>query len=152
MTARNSSLLWLVVSFAFCSAAWAQSAPTELRGRIITSSKDIEVPSSATGFTAKMRKQDKNQIKRDDDGKWVINFVAFYNQPAPVESVGVVVLDDKKEPVALADIPGQKGQRTLSSQITVESTETPGKKHTLQIYFARGKKPVVLAKKELTLK
>ena len=78
--------------------------------------------------------------------------MAFFNRSLPGDSIGVVVLDAKKEPVAVADVPAQKGQKTLSSQIIVETTETPGKKHTLQIYFARGKKPVILAKKEIILK
>ncbi len=134
------------------SMALAQSAPKALRGQIITNSRGINVPTTAAKFVKKMRKQDSKKFKKDDDGKWVIYFVAFFNRALPVESIGVVVLDSKKEPVALADVPAQKGQRTLSSQIIVETTETPGKKHILQVYFARGKKPVVLAKKEIILK
>lgn len=141
----------LLCCFAFSSAAEAQSAPRALRGQIITNSRSINVPTSAANFAKKMRKQDRQKFKRDDDGKWVIHFVAFFNRALPGESIGVVVLDAKKEPVAVADVPGQKDQRTLSSQIIVETTETPGKKHTLQVYFVRGKKPVVLAKKEIIL-
>jgi hypothetical protein len=132
--------------------AAAQAAPKALRGQIITNSKNIDVPTSAANFLKKMRQQDRKKFKKDNDGKWVIYFVAFFNRALPVENIGVVVLDAKKEPVAVADVPGQKGQKTLSSQIVVETTETPGQKHTLQVYFARGKKPVVLAKKEIILK
>jgi hypothetical protein len=125
--------------------AAAQAAPKALRGQIITNSKNIDVPTSAANFLKKMRQQDRKKFKKDNDGKWVIYFVAFFNRALPVENIGV-------EPVAVADVPGQKGQKTLSSQIVVETTETPGQKHTLQVYFARGKKPVVLAKKEIILK
>jgi hypothetical protein len=138
--------------FTLGSVASAQSAPKALRGQIITNSRDINVPNTAAKFVKKMRKQDRKKFKKDDEGKWVIYFVAFFNRGLPGESIGVVVLDAKKEPVAVADVPGQKGQRTLSSQIIVETTETPGKKHILQVYFARGKIPVVLAKKEIILK
>jgi len=138
--------------FALSSTASAQAAPKALRGQIITNSRDINVPSSAANFIKKMRKQDRKQFKRDESGKWVIYFVAFFNRALPGENIGVVVLDAKKEPVAVADVRGQKGQRTLASQIIVETTETLGKKHTLQVYFARGKKPVILAKKEIILK
>jgi len=138
--------------FLLCQTASAQSAPKALRGQIITNSRDINVPTSAAKFLQKMRKQDRKKFKRDESGKWVIYFVAFFNRALPGESIGVVVLDAKKEPVAVADVPAQKGQRTLASQIIVETTETPGKKHTLQVYFARGKKPVILAKKEIILK
>jgi hypothetical protein len=142
----------LLVFFMLSSTAAAQSAPKALRGQIITNSRDINVPTKAANFVKKMRKQDRKKFKRDEGGKWVIYFVAFFNRALPGENIGVVVLDAKKEPVAVADVPGQKGQRTLASQIIVETTETPGKKHTLQVYFARGKKPVVLAKKEIVLK
>jgi hypothetical protein len=138
--------------FILSSAASAQSAPKALRGQIITNSRDINVPTSAANFIKKMRKQDRKNFKRDESGKWVIHFVAFFNRALPGDHIGVVVLDAKKEPVAVADVAGQKGQRTLASQIIVETTETPGKKHTLQVYFARGKKPVVLAKKEIVLR
>ena len=138
--------------FALSSTASAQSAPKALRGQIITNSRDINVPTTAAKFVKKMRKQDRKKFKKTPDGKWVIYFVAFFNRALPGENIGVVVLDAKKEPVAVADVAGQKGQRTLSSQIIVETTETPGKKHILQVYFARGKKPVVLAKKEIILK
>ncbi len=134
------------------SSAEAQSPPKALRGQIITNSRDINVPTKAANFVKKMRRQDRKKFKRDEGGKWVIYFVAFFNRALPDNSIGVVVLDAKKEPVAVADVAGQKGQRTLASQIIVETTETPGKKHTLQVYFARGKKPVVLAKKEIILK
>lgn len=138
--------------FVLSSTASAQSAPKALRGQIITNSRAINVPTTTAKFVKKMRKQDRKKFKKDDTGKWVIYFVAFFNRSLPGESIGVVVLDAKKEPVAVADVPAQKGQKTLSSQIIVETTETPGKKHTLQVYFARGKKPVVLAKKEIILK
>ena len=138
--------------FALSRTASAQAAPKALRGQIITNSRDINVPTSAAKFIQKMRKQDRKKFKKTADGKWVIYFVAFFNRGLPGENIGVVVLDAKKEPVAVADVPGQKGQRTLASQIIVETTETPGKKHILQVYFARGKKPVVLAKKEIILK
>jgi len=138
--------------FALGSTVSAQSAPKALRGQIITNSRDINVPTSAAKFVKKMRKQDRKKFKRDESGKWVIYFVAFFNRALPGEHIGVVVLDAKKEPIAVADVAGQKGQRTLASQIIVETTETPGKKHTLQVYFARGKKPVILAKKEIILR
>lgn len=66
--------------------------------------------------------------------------------------MGVVVLDEKKEAVALADVSGTKGQTTLQSKIVVDSTESRGKPHVLQVYYASEKRPVVLAKKEIILK
>ena len=143
--------LGLLLVFA-APPAQAQSAPKALRGTIITNANPIDIPSSAAGFIKKMRKQDRKNFKRDADGKWVIHFVAFFKRSVPVDQIGVVVLDKKKEPVALANVAGQKGQRTLASQIVVDSTEFPGTAHTLQIYYAKGSKPMVLAKKSITLK
>ena len=134
------------------TSAWAQAAPKALRGKIITSSKPIDLPTVQRNFIKKLKKQDRLKFKRDAGGKWTIHFVAFFNRALPVESIGVVVLDAKKEPVALADVGAAKGQRTLSAQIVVDTTESPGKKHTLQVYYAKGKKPVVLAKKQIILK
>jgi hypothetical protein len=142
----------LVGLIGFASQAAAQGAPRALRGKIITSSKEIDVPTSAKGFVKKMRKQDRSMFKKNDEGRWVIHFVAFFNRPLPAEQIGVVVLDGKKEPVAVANVAGQKGQTTLSSQISVDTTETPKKKHTIQVYYPKGNKPVVLARKQIVLK
>jgi hypothetical protein len=126
--------------------------PAVLKGKIITSSKEIDVPDKPKALPKKMAAQDQNQFTCDEEGKYVINFVAFFNHPLPGESMGVVVLDDKKEAVALADVSGTKGQTTLSSKIVVDSIESRGKIHVLQVYYASEKKPVVLAKKEIVLK
>ncbi len=148
-----TALLAIALIFAFSTPpVLAQAAPKALKGKIITNANPIDIPTSAKGFLKKMKKQDRKNFKRDQEGKWVIHFVAFFKRSVPVDQIGVVVLDEKKEPVALADVPGQKGQKTLASQIIIDSTEFPGKKHTLQIYYAKGKKPVVLASKVIVLK
>ena len=41
---------------------------------------------------------------------------------------------------------------SLASQISVETTETPKKKHTLRVYYPKGNKPINLAKKQIVLK
>jgi hypothetical protein len=133
------------------ATAQTGNVPAALKGQIVTSSKEIEIPTAQGSFVQKIRKQDKDSIKKVDD-KWVINFVAFFNRPLPGEQIGVVVLDGKGEPVAVAEVGGTKGQTSLSSQIVVDSTETPKQKHTVQVYFPQGKKPIVLAKKQITLK
>lgn len=156
MKARDFFMLALVGALAAvlwaAPQAQAQATPRALRGKIITNAHPIQLPSKLKGFVAKMRRQDRNVFKRGDEGTWTIHFVAFFNRPLPADKLGVVVLDAKKEPVAVADVSGQKGQKTLASEILVETTETRGKKHTLQVYFARGNKPVVLAKKQIVLK
>ncbi len=126
--------------------------PAALKGKIITSSKEIDVPDKPKALPKKMAAQDQNQFTRDEEGKYVIYFVAFFSHPLPGESMGVVVLDDKKEAVALADVSGTKGQTTLSSKIVVDSVESRGKTHVLQVYYASDNKPVVLAKKDIILK
>jgi len=133
----------------------AGSLPGEassLRGKIITSNREISVPSTAKTFVPRLVKQDRKFIRKNQDGQWVIHFVAFFNRPSPKDSAGVVVLDAKGEPVQVASLKLQKGQTNLASQIVVEGTETPRQPHTLQIYFARNNKPVVLAKKNVVLK
>jgi hypothetical protein len=134
------------------SSAWAQAAPKALWGKIITSAKAIDLPTVQRNFVKKLKRQDRHKFKSDADGKWTIHFVAFFNRALPVESIGVVVLDAKKEPVALAEVGAAKGQRTLAAKIVVDTTESPGKNHTLQVYYAKGKKPMVLAKKQIILK
>ncbi len=134
------------------SAVQAQSIPRALRGKIITSPKPIDIPGTSRNFVKKMKEQDRKTFTKDGEGEWVIHFVAFFNKALPVETTGVVVLDAKGDPVALAEVGAEKGQRTLASMIVVDSTESPGAKHTLQVYYAKGKKPVVLAKKIVVLK
>ncbi len=130
----------------------AQSVPAGLRGQIIANAKPINIPSSSKGFVKKLRKQDRKQFRKNDQGQWQIHFVAFFRRPLPAEQIGVVVIDDKKGPVAVANVAGSKGQTTLAAHITIDSTETPGKPHILQVYFPKGKTPVVLAKKQIFLK
>jgi hypothetical protein len=142
----------LALFLGLTTSAWAQAAPKALRGKIITSAKAIDLPTVQRNFMKKLKKQDRLKFKHDAEGKWTIHFVAFFKRALPGESIGVVVLDAKNEPVALAEVGAAKGQRTLAAQIVVDTTETPGKKHTLQVYYAKGKKPVVLAKKQIILK
>jgi len=130
----------------------AQAVPKSLRGHIITNSKPIKIPNSMRGFVKKLRKQDRKAFSKTADGQWEIHFVAFFKRPLPVEQLGIVVLDAKNEPVAVANVAGTKGQKTLSTHIIVDTTETVKKKHTLKVYFARGDKPVDLAKKQIVLK
>lgn len=143
--------LALAAAGVWSSPARAQAVPRALRGQIITSRQSIDIPTSNRGFVKKLRKQDRNTFKKDAEGKWVLYFVAFFKRGLPADSMGVVVLDAKQEPVAVAEVGGKKGQRTLSSRIVVDTTETPGQKHTLQVYYPRGNKPVVLAKKKILL-
>lgn len=150
-TAAIVGCFWLSL-LGLASAASAQQIPKALLGKIVTNSKPITIPSSAKAFAQKINKQDRSKFKKNEDGRWEIHFVAFFNRPSPVEEIGVVVLDPKAEAVALAQVKTTKGQRTLSSSITVDSIESPGKKHTLQVYYAKGKKPIILAKKVIVLK
>lgn len=146
----------LLLSFAglllLGATARAQTVPRAFKGKIITNRTGIDIPKSQRKFLKKLKKQDRSVFVKDAEGKWTIHFVAFFKRSLPVETMGVVVLDAKNEPVALANVAGTKGQKTLASRITVDTTESPGKKHTLQVYFAKGKKPIVLAKKVVTLK
>ena len=143
---------WVVLWSALSVPVFAQSAPAALKGKIITSSKEIELSATDAGLVAKLQKQDVSKFTPDEEGRYTVYFVAFFNQPLPEESIGVVVLDGKKEAVAVADVKGTKGQTTLSSQMLVDSTETPNKPHVLQVFFLKNKKTVVLAKKEIFLK
>jgi hypothetical protein len=136
-------------------AAFAQSAPAALKGQIITNAAEIKLPDGPTSggsFASQMRKQDKMTFTPDEDGKYTIYFVAFFSKPTPVEKLGVVVLDEKKEAVGVADVAATKGQVTLASMIIVDSTETPKKPHILRVFYAVNNKPVVLAQKEIILK
>ncbi len=135
------------------AAAHAQGFPASLKGKIITSNQAVEVPATqGPKFLKQLQKQDRKVFPKDEEGKWVVHFCAFFHKALPGEAMGIVVLDEKKEPVASAEVGGQKGQTTLASHIVVDSTEFPGKEHTLQIYYPKGGKPVVLAEKKIVLK
>ena len=156
MSTRRTVPLAMALSIAGLLAlgatAQAQTFPKSLKGKIITNRAAIDIPSSQRNFLKKLKKQDRSVFKKDDEGKWTIHFVAFFNRALPIEQMGVVVLDAKNEPVAIANVAGAKGQKTLASQIVVDTTESPGKKHTLQVYYAKGNKPIILAKKIVILK
>jgi hypothetical protein len=149
---RILSILAVIAYLLLSFNAFAGSAPKALRGKIITNASEIKIPGSSAGFVKKMKKQDQKKFNQGDDGKWTIHFIAFFNKALPGEQLGVVVLDNKKEPVAVANVAGAKGQTTLATHITIESTETPKKTHTLQVYYTKAGKPVVLAKKQIILK
>ncbi|MBW1807695.1 MAG: hypothetical protein JRJ87_05825 [Deltaproteobacteria bacterium] len=134
------------------SQAKAQAVPKSLKGKIITNKAAIDIPGSLKGFVKKLRKQDRTVFTKNDEGQWVIHFVAFFKRSLPAEQIGVVVLDAKKEPVAVANVAGTKGQKTLAAHIIVETTETPNKKHILRVYYPKGNKPIVLAEKKILLK
>ncbi len=148
---RLAFVLGCLLAACIVLPAWAESPPS-LRGRIITSSHEINLPSQASHFTQRLLKQDRATVKRGPDGKWLIHFVAFFNQPLPLDHAGVVLLNANGEPVAVASLTVERGQVNLSSNLVVESTDTPGKPHTLQVYYAKSKRPVILAKKTIVLK
>lgn len=147
---KASIAAFLLVALSLSSFVWADTKA--LRGKIITASKELNIPSRANNFVKKMLNQDRDLFRKDGAGHWNIHFVAFFNRKLPTKNIGIVVLDAKGEPVAVADVAGSKEQTTLASRITVETTETPGKPHTLQVYFAKHGKPIVLAKKQVILK
>jgi hypothetical protein len=122
-----------------------------LRGNIITSSKEIDLPQKEKNFERELRRQDQTTITSDENDRWVIHFVAFFNRPLPKNTAGVVVLDARGEPAAVADVQVKKGQTNLASQIVVPSTLTPRKQHVLQVYYAKSGKPMVLARKPIIL-
>ena len=62
-----------------------------------------------------------------------------------------VGLGRAEQPVAVAQVGGSKGQRTLATHIDIDSTEAPGTKHTIKVYYARGGKPITLAEKAIVL-
>ena len=146
-----ASLLLLGLS-PTASAQEEKTIPRALQGQIVTSTQEITVPTSPENFIKNIKKQDKNEILVDSEGKWVIHFVAFFSQALPQEQMGIVVLNPKNEPIAVADVSGQKGQTSLASQITVSTTEFKGKAHTIQVYYPKGKQPKLLAKKQVVLK
>lgn len=133
-------------------SALSQEVPRELRGKIITSKAPVDTSAAGQALIRSLQKQDCQAFQRDENGKWTIYFLAFFDKPLSGDKIGIVVLDPQKNPVALADVPGQPNQWTLSSQISVETTEAEAKPHTLQVYFARSGKPVELAKKSIILK
>jgi len=153
---RKTGCLFLMMVLATATQAAAagseQYVPAELKGKIVTNSKPIELPSAVKGFVANLRKQDRESFKKNEEGKWQIYFVAFFKTPSPATSLGIVVLDHKKEAVAVAEVAVEKGQRTLAAEITVDSVEAPGKPHLMQVYYVRGGKPAVLAEKKIILK
>jgi hypothetical protein len=146
---------WLAVLLPHAPAlaqTHTMAIPKALKGKIITSNQEVDVPAAGANFQAKLNKQDRRTFTKDEEGKWVIHFIAFFDKPLPGEAMGIVVLDEKNEPAASAEVGGQKGQTTLASHIVVDSTEFPGKEHTLKIYFPKGGKPIPLATKKILLK
>lgn len=45
--------------------------PSVLKGKVITSSKEIDVPDKPKALPKKMAAQDQNQFTRDEEGKWL---------------------------------------------------------------------------------
>jgi hypothetical protein len=123
-----------------------------LRGRIITSDTYIDIPPTVTRLVDGLNRQDKDSIPRNENGRWTVHFVAFFKQPLSTDHAAVVVLDAQENAVAVAKLPVYRGQTNLSSQVEVESSASPGKGHTLQIYYAKKGKPVVLLKKTIVLR
>ncbi len=153
---KKTGIVSLVLGLMFVllvdAPARAQAVPKVMRGTIIANSKPINIPTSAKGFVKKLRRQDRKVFSKNAEGRWEIHFVAFFKRPLPGEKLGVVVLDAKKEPVAVADVAGTKGQKTLSTHILVDTTETPKKKHILRVFYAKGNKAIPLAEKQIILK
>jgi hypothetical protein len=139
--------------FVLGSLSVVQASPLKkLKGKIITSNYEISLPTKADEFVPKVLEQDREVVKQDESGRWVINMVAFFKHPLHKEGVGLVVLDANGDPISLAEVSTTKGQTTLACQMVVESTNTPDQPHILQVYYAKNNKPVVLAKKPIVLK
>ena len=137
--------LLLLLSF----SAGAEQIPVSMKGKIITNQNDIDIP--ASNLVKKLNSQDRKVIARSE-GRWTVHLVAFFNKPLPTERMGIVVLDSKQEPVAVAQVGGAKGQKTLATHIDIDSTESPGTKHVIRVYYAKSGKAITLAEKNIVLK
>ena len=125
------------------------SIPKSLRGKIITSNWEIEIPTQ--DFVKQMVQQDQKSFS-SDQGSWTIYFVAFFSRPLPSKNIGLVVFDAKGKVTTLAQYKGQPGQLSLASHIVIDATQSPGEQHTLQVFFQKKGKPIVLATKKIILK
>lgn len=140
----------LAVGLAGVGPARAGRVPRTLRGKIIVSDKSIDIP--ARNLVRGLKRQDRRVIERDGGNQWTLHLVAFFRHPLPADRMGVVVLDAKQGAVAVAQVGGKTGQSTLACPILVDSTESPGEEHTVQVYYVEDGKPVVLAEKKIVLK
>ncbi len=122
-----------------------------LRGEVITSGKEIEIPAFDQHFVTNVRKQHVRMFTQDEEGQWNIHFLAFF-PPAPKKQLGVVVLSANQNPVAVAKVPAERGQTSIASKFVISYTDTPSRFHWIQVYYLEGRRPVVLAKTKVVLK
>ncbi len=148
--------LGVIVAFTCLSMAEAGAAegfPRSWNGKIITSDQPLETTGGTWDeLSKKLLAQDRSLLKASGDSRWDIHFMAFFQQITPTDKLGVVVFDSNQDPVSVSSVEIEKGQTTVAATITVDSKPTPGKEHRLEIYYVRGGKPVVLARKWLQLK
>jgi len=140
----------LAAGLAVVLPARAGQVPRALRGKIIASDKSIDIP--VRNLVRDLKRQDRRVIERDSGNRWTLHLVAFFKHPLPADRMGVVVFDARQDAVALAEVGGKAGQSTLACPILVDSTESPGEEHTVQVYYVKDGKPVVLAEKKIVLK
>ena len=147
---RYTISTWLLlISLVITPVLWAgETIPRPLLGKIITNKREIKIPTE--DFVKRLYQQDSKTFS-NQEGQWIIHFVAFFNRPLPSKQIGLVVLDAKGDVAALAQIAGHPGQRTLASRLAIDSTPSPGEKHTFQLFYQKAGKPVMLAKKQIIL-
>ena len=148
MKRRKWVTLMMAMLLLFAFSASADQIPGSLKGKIITSQNDIDIPS--TNLVKRLNRQDRKVIAQSE-GRWTVHLVAWGMLCKTYEKK-IVVLDNKQEPVAVAQVGGSKGQRTLATNIDIDSTESPGTQHTIRVYYARSGKPITLAEKAIVLK
>ncbi len=152
---KHKRILMIAASaacFLFALSSIAAANFSALRGKIITSNTEIDVPETEKDFVKKLTRQDRAQLRQNSDGFWVIHFVAFFNKPLHNSHVGIVLLDTQGNPVTVASIAVNSGQSTLASELVIEAGSASPGRHVLQVYYAKNNRPVVLAKKPIVLK
>jgi len=102
-----------------------------------------------------LKQNSTSVFKMGLDNKWEIHFLSFF-QPVEDPEVYVLVFDittkGKKEFIQRYNFTGEKGQTTLTAQLTLDSALfCPDHKYLLDLKGYRNDEPVVLGSVEFTL-
>lgn len=151
-------LLSILVAVFALNAFAPGLAEGQLIGQIITADQPLPDPAGSTADWVKsLKKAHKTTFTKDENGNWVVHFLAFMKRPAGGPQVNIVFYDitkGKPDQIHYIQFNVTATQKTLKSSFRLNADDPvkPGSKHEVRLTRVVGGKEDVLAKVVLSFK
>ncbi len=151
-------LLSIVVAFCALVAFAPTPAQAQAAGTIFTSDQPLPDPGNNMGaYIKELKKINKTTFTKDENGNWVVHFLAFMKGAAGGDKLNIVFYDitkGKPDQVHYIEFNVTPAQKTLKSnfRLTSDDPVKAGNKYDVRLTKVVGGKEVILARTTLTFK